>query len=201
MQEKIKVAIAGVGCCASSLLQFVYMAKHTTLEEKLYGAIFDEIGKYSIADIEFVCAFDVNKKKVGIDFKDAAFAEPNIAKEHFKVPLVNFKVEAGPLLDGIQGNLTEKIDVHEDCNKNDINFVIENLKKSKADILVCYLPTGAYEAVKLYANAALRSGVAFINATPEIISRDKDFVNAFAEKSIPLLGDDIKSHLVSIPIN
>lgn len=195
MRKNIKVAIAGVGCCASSLLQFVYMAKEKQNGEKLPGAMYDKIGEYYISDIEFVCAFDVNKEKIGIDLRDAAFTEPNIAHEHFKIPLVEVKVEAGPLLDGLSGNLSNIIDPHEDCYKNDIDFVVKHLKETKSDILVCYLPTGASDAVKLYAKAALIADVAFINATPEVISRDEGFVSEFFKKSIPLLGDDIKSHL------
>jgi myo-inositol-1-phosphate synthase len=171
------------------------MAKETQHVEKLLGVICDKIGEYHIGDIEFVCAFDVDKNKIGIDLKEAIFTEPNIAKEHFRVPEVNVKVEAGPLLDGISGNLSKIIDPHDDCNKNDINFVVKRLKETKVDVLVCYLPTGAYEAVKLYANAALIAEVAFVNATPEVISRDEKFTSSFFDKSIPLLGDDIKSHL------
>jgi myo-inositol-1-phosphate synthase len=195
MKKNIKVAIAGVGCCASSLVQFVYMVKETQEHEKLFGVMYDQIGGYHISDIEFVCAFDVNKKKIGIDLKTAIFTEPNIAKEHFKIPLVGIKVEAGPLLDGISGDLSKIIQPHDDCYKNDLEFVVKRLKETQSDMLVCYLPTGAAEAVQLYANAALIAGVAFINATPEVISRNEKFVSDFFKKSIPLLGDDIKSHL------
>jgi len=195
MENNIKVAIAGVGCCASSLIQFVYMAKDDSSMDKLSGVIYDKIGKYRIDAVNFVCAFDVNKKKIGLDLKDAIQTDPNIAKEHFKVSETNIKVDAGPLLDGINGNLSQIIEPHEDCYKNDINYVTQRLKETKTDVLVCYLPTGASEAVKLYATAALNAEVAFINATPEVISRDQDFISSFRQKFLPLLGDDIKSHL------
>ncbi|WP_370589422.1 inositol-3-phosphate synthase [Thermoactinomyces sp. CICC 10522] len=195
LPNNIRVAIAGVGSCASSLIQLVAMAKREEAGQSLSGIMHEEIGGYRIKDIDFVCAFEVDQRKVGLDLADAAFTEPNIAKKHIDIPLQNVIVTAGPLLDGIDGHLSQIIRPAEQARQVETKYVTKKLRDAQADVLVCYLPTGSYEAVRAYATAALEAKVAFINATPEPVATDSYFQKKFLEGGVPLLGDDLRSHL------
>nr|WP_255724662.1 myo-inositol-1-phosphate synthase [Shimazuella soli] len=193
--SNIRVAVVGVGSCASSLVQLVTMAKEEVVGDTLKGVMYEQIGSYNANNIDFVCAFDVDQRKVGFDLADAIFAEPNVAKKHTEVPKQNVLVEAGPLLDGVEEKLAEIIELSSQINEVDTKYVSERLKEVQADVLICYLPTGSYEAVRAYATASVEAKVAFINATPEPVATDSYFQAKFHEYGVPLLGDDLRSHL------
>lgn len=150
-----------------------------------------------MSDIQFVCAFDVDSRKIGKDLSEAIFVTPNMAKQHVKVPNCGVIVEPGPLYDGVEGYLSEIAQVHLKSREVAPEEIVERLRQTKADIMVCYLPTGScsYEAVRAYARIAAEANVAFINATPEPVAQDEEFQQLFEDRGIPLLGDDIRSHM------
>ncbi|WP_152656286.1 inositol-3-phosphate synthase [Oceanobacillus sp. CFH 90083] len=193
MKEKLKVVIAGVGSCSSSLLQFITLAKKRE-NELTPGLMCKQVGSVSIEDIEFVGAFDVDNNKIGNDLSEAIFMQPNVATKHIDVPFQNVIVRPGPLKDGLQGNLAKIIKPNPGCYNISVQDVAKQLMEMEAEILVCYLPTGSYEAVRLYAEACTEAKVVFINATPEPVAQDTYFQEKFENAGVPLLGDDLRSH-------
>jgi len=185
--SKIKVAVLGIGNCASSLAQGLEYYKINDTEN---GLISDVIGGYRVSDIEIVAAFDINKNKVGKDLSDAIFTEPNNTTKFSEVPSLGVEVSPGRALDGIGKFVEDIIDPVDDSDA-----VVEVLKSSKAEILVNLLPVGSDEAVKFYAECAIEAGVGFINCIPVFIARDKEWYQKFADNGIPLIGDDIKSQV------
>ncbi|MBR0578694.1 myo-inositol-1-phosphate synthase [Bacillus altitudinis] len=190
---KVRVAIAGVGSCASSIVQFVELAKEK--KDTLSGVMHDVIGGYQLSDVEFVAAFEVDQNKVGKDLSEAIFTKPTAAVKHIDVPFFQVTVEAGPLCDGLEGDLSNCIQPHEHSLNMKTHEVTQRLKDVQADVLVCFLPTGSFEAVRVYAEACAHAQTAFINATPEPVANDPEFVKMFEESETPLLGDDLRSHL------
>ncbi len=191
--SKIKVAIAGVGNCASSLVQGVEYYKD--VDEKsgfVPGIAHNVIGNYKIRDIQFVAAFDVDKNKVGKDLSEAIFIKPNCTLKFSQVPHLGVEVERGPLLDGLGKNLKRVIPV--DPRQKEVN-VADVLKEKGADILINYLPTGSKKASEFYTEQALIAGCGFINAIPELIARDTGWGMRFKDAGLPLAGDDIKSQV------
>lgn len=191
--SKIKVTIAGIGNCASSLVQGVEYYKD--VDEKsgfIPGISHNVFGGYRIKDIEFVAAFDVDKNKVGKDLSEAIFTEPNCTLKFSEVTNLGVKVERGPLLDGLGKNLKKEIPV--DIHQEAVN-VADVLKESGADILINYLPTGSKRASEFYAEQALIAGCGFINAIPEFIAPDAKWGRRFKDAGLPLAGDDIKSQV------
>lgn len=192
--KKIKVAIVGVGNCASSLIQGIYYYKN---KKTNIGLLHPLIGSYSPSDIEIVTAFDIDARKVGKDISDAIFALPNNTKVFYpKVPKLNIKVLRGPTEDGFSQSLldyNEKIRFVE--SKEKPVDVIEVLKKIKPDVLINYLPVGSKKATKYYAECCLEAGVSFINAIPVFIASDKEWASKFSKNNIICVGDDIKSQL------
>ena len=186
-RSKIKVAILGVGNCASSLVQGLEYYKNDDTE---IGLISDVIGGYKVSDIEIVAAFDINKEKVGIDLSEAIFKEPNNTSKFSEVPKLNIEVKPGKTLDGVGKFVEDKIPV-----VNDSEQVVDELIKSNAEILVNLLPVGSEEAVKYYAECAIEAKVGFINCIPVFIARDKEWYKKFKDNNIPLIGDDIKSQV------
>lgn len=185
--DKIKVAVLGIGNCASSLVQGLEYYKINDTEN---GLISDVIGGYRVSDIEIVAAFDINKNKVGKDLSDAIFTEPNNTTKFSEVPSLGVEVSPGRTLDGIGKFVDDIIDPVDDSDA-----VVEVLKSSDAEILVNLLPVGSDEAVKFYAECAIEAGVGFINCIPVFIARDKEWYQKFADNGIPLIGDDIKSQV------
>ncbi len=185
--SKIKVAILGVGNCASSLVQGLEYYKN---DDQQTGLISDVIGGYKVSDIEIVAAFDINKEKVGIDLSEAIFKEPNNTSKFSEVPKLNIEVKPGKTLDGVGKFVEDKITVVEDSDK-----VIDELKESNAEILINLLPVGSEEAVKFYAECAIEAKVGFINCIPVFIARDKEWYKKFKDNNVPLIGDDIKSQV------
>lgn len=191
MKNKIRVAIVGVGNCASSLIQGVeYYKKNSNINP--VGLMHSNLGGYKIEDIEFVAAFDVDKRKVGKDLSKAIFQEPNCTKKLASVKNLNVIVQKGKVLDGVAPHMTDFFVVSDKQPEID---VAKELKKAKAEILICYLPVGSAEAARYYANEAIKAGVGFINAIPEFICSDKKWINKFKEHSLPCAGDDIKSQV------
>lgn len=196
---KIRVAIAGVGNCASSLIQGVEYYKNLgdDTPDKALGLMHLDLGGYSPSDIEFVAAFDIDKRKVGSPLKEAVFAKPNCTKIFFPdLPDYPVKVEMGEVLDGVAPHMKDY--------PEDRRFIIadrrpsnvpEILKKSGAEILVNYMPVGSEKATAFYAEACLKAGVAFINCVPVFIASNKTWAKRFEELNIPVIGDDIKSQI------
>lgn len=188
-QNKIKVAIIGVGNCASSLVQGV---EYYTKNPDNIAVMYKTIGKYKISDIEFVAAFDVDQRKVGKDLSEAIFSEPNCTKKFSDVPYIGVAVEKGVPFDGVADHMKDHFIV--DSLEPSVN-VAQRLKDSGAEICICYLPVGSAQAVRFYVQEALDAGVAFINAIPEFICSDKEWSSKFQQKGIPCAGDDIKSQV------
>jgi myo-inositol-1-phosphate synthase len=185
---KIKVAIAGVGNCASAIIQGVhYYSKKGDGE----GLTYWEVGGYTPEHIEFVAAFDVSAKKVGKDLSQAIFQAPNNTVRVTDVPKLGVVVKKGPVLDGLGKYLKDVVPV---ADGKEVDVVGE-LERSGADVLVNYLPVGSTAASHRYAEAALEAGVAFINAIPVFIASDPGWADRFARAKIPVAGDDVMSQV------
>ena len=188
MEDKqIKVAILGVGNCASSFVQGI---EHYSNSENEDGLISDVIGGYKVSDIEIVAAYDINKSKVGKDLSEAIFSEPNNTIKFTEVPTTGIVVQPGVVKDGVGKFVKDIIETSPDSENLE-----ESLKNSGAEILINLLPVGSDDAVKFYAQAALNSNVGFINCIPVFIARDKEWYKKFKDASVPLIGDDIKSQV------
>ncbi len=193
--KKIKLAIAGVGNCASSLLQGIEYYKHMD-EKNCIGLMHYEVDEYRPGDIEVVAAFDVDKRKVGKDLREAVFAEPNCTAVFHRVPYYGVEVKMGPVLDGVASHMqrypedkTFQVADEEPCD------VVKELEDSDAEILVNYMPVGSEQAARFYAKAALDAGAAFINCMPVFIASDPEWGRKFEEKKLPVVGDDVKSQI------
>lgn len=187
--EKIKIAIVGVGNCASSLVQGIEFYKDTKNKN---GLINEVIVDYRVDDIEVVAAFDVDKRKVGKDLSEAIFSEPNCTKKFSDIPHKGVVVNKGNVLDGVSNTMVDYFLVDD---SQETSNIVEILKNSKAEMIVCYLPVGSAKAARFYAECALEAGVGFINAIPEFICSDKTWIDKFRAKGLPCAGDDIKSQV------
>ncbi len=193
MGKKIRVAIAGVGNCASALIQGVYYYKNVKEDDFVPGLIHTNFGGYLPGDIEFVAAFDVDSRKIGKDLSEAIFAGNNCVKKIVDVPRMGVKVLPAPILDGVAPHMKEAFGVNED-NYEPVD-VAEVLREVDADVLISYVPVGSAEATRYYAEAALKAKVGFINAIPEFIASDPKWGEKFEQANVPIAGDDIKSQL------
>ncbi|MDA4125382.1 MAG: inositol-3-phosphate synthase [Thaumarchaeota archaeon] len=185
---KIKVAIAGVGNCASAIIQGV---RYYSQKGEGEGLTYWKVGGYTPEHIEFVAAFDVSSRKVGKDLSQAIFQPPNNTEKITDVPKLGVVVKKGPVMDGIGKFLKDVVPVAE--SKED--DVVEELKRSGAEVLVNYLPVGSTAASHSYAEAALEAGVAFINAIPVFIASDPAWAERFARAKLPVAGDDVMSQI------
>lgn len=185
---RIKVAIAGVGNCASAIVQGVHYYSKRGQDE---GLTYWKVGGYTPRDIEFVAAFDVSAKKVGKDLSQAIFQPPNNTTKICDVPKLGVEVMKGPLLDGIGKYLKDVVPV---SGQKDADVAAE-LKRSGADVLINYLPVGSTAASHQYAEAALGAEVAFVNAIPVFIASDEKWASRFAEAKVPVAGDDVMSQV------
>jgi myo-inositol-1-phosphate synthase len=197
--SKIRIAIAGVGNCASSLVQGIYYYRDKNPQDAI-GLMHWEIGEYTPEDIEVVAAFDVDMRKVGEDLNEAIFAEPNCTTIFCPdLPSLGVTVQMGRILDGLSEHMKEYEEQYTFVPANvpqpSRKGVIGILKDSGADILLNYMPVGSEEATQFYADCALEAGVAFINNMPVFIASSPVWARRFKEKNIPLIGDDIKSQL------
>ncbi|WP_353988737.1 inositol-3-phosphate synthase [Ruicaihuangia caeni] len=187
----INVAIVGVGNCASSLVQGVSFYADAADDEVIPGLMHTRFGQYSIRDIRFSAAFDVDAGKVGLDLADAILARPNNTLRFSAVAPTGVTVQRGPTLDGL-GHYYRDAVLESDAEPVD---VAQALRDSGTDVLVCYLPVGSEEAAKFYAQAAIDAGVAFVNALPVFIASDPVWAQKFTDAGVPIVGDDIKSQL------
>jgi len=190
---EIRVALVGIGNCASSLVQGVeYYRGADENSENISGLMHNVLGGYRIRDIRFACAFDIDRRKIGKDLSEAVFTAPNCTTKFRDVPNLDVTVMKGPVLDGVAETTKDSFLVDGKQLPVDVPKV---LKKTRAEILVSYLPVGSEQATRYYANSCLEAGVAFINAIPVFIASDADWVKKFEEKGLPVIGDDIKSQV------
>ncbi len=197
--DKIKIAIVGIGNCASSLLQGIEYYKGKNSNDAI-GLMHWDIGGYKPYDIEIVAAFDIDKRKIGKDVTQAIFELPNCTTVFCKdIPTTGVKVEMGAILDGFSEHMRDYDDkytfVLSDKKESSKEDCIKILKESGAEILLNYVPVGSENAAKFYAQCALAAGVGFINNIPVFIASNKDWGERFEKEKIPIIGDDIKSQL------
>lgn len=187
----VRVAVVGVGNCASSLVQGVEYYKDADPSAVVPGLMHVEFGEYHVRDVEFVAAFDVDAKKVGFDLSEAIGSSENNTIKIADVPPTGVSVQRGPTLDGMGRYYSETI---EESEREPVD-VVATLKESGADVMVSYLPVGSEEADKFYAQCALDAGVAFVNALPVFIASDPVWAQKFIDAGVPIIGDDIKSQV------
>ena len=187
----VRVAIVGVGNCATSLVQGVEYYRDADPEGKVPGLMHVMFGEYHVSDVEFVAAFDVDAKKVGFDLSEATRASENNTIKIADVPPMGLTVLRGPTLDGLGKYYRETIEESEETAVD----VVQVLKDTEADVLVSYLPVGSEAADKFYAQCAIDAGVAFVNALPVFIASDPVWAEKFREAGVPIVGDDIKSQV------
>ena len=189
--RKVRVAIIGVGNCASSLVQGVYYYRNAKPGDQIPGIMHVDLGGYHLADIEFVAAFDVDKNKVGKDLADAVYAKPNNTYRFADVPKTGVKVGRGMTLDGLGKYLSQVITKA----PGETDDIVGILKERKVDVVVSYLPVGSEDATRWYVEQILQAGCAFVNCIPVFIGREPRWQKRFAEKKLPIVGDDIKSQV------
>jgi myo-inositol-1-phosphate synthase len=187
----IRVAIVGVGNCASSLVQGVEYYRGVSAAESVPGLMHVQFGPYHVRDVEFVAAFDVDAKKVGFDLSEAILASENNTIKIADVPPTGVVVQRGVTLDGLGKYYLETI---EESDAAPVD-VVAALREARVDVLVSYLPVGSEAADKFYASCALEAGVAFVNALPVFIASDPEWAARFEEAGVPIIGDDIKSQV------
>jgi myo-inositol-1-phosphate synthase len=187
----IRLAIVGLGNCASALVQGLEHYKDSPAGEQIPGLMHVNLGPYHVSDVEIVVAFDVDGKKVGRDVAEAAFTEPNNTIRFADVPPLGIDVQRGPTLDGLgtyyRETITESTDTPVD--------VATALRESGAQVVVNYLPVGSEIATRHYAQAALEAGCGFVNCMPVFIASDREWARRFADAGLPIVGDDIKSQV------
>ena len=191
MSNKIRVAIAGVGNCASSLVQGIEYYRDADPTDTVPGLMHVTLGGYHVRDVEFVAAFDVDAAKVGLDLGKAIFSGQNNTNRFAAVGDLGITVQRGPTFDGLGKYYRQTIE-ESPVEPVDVASV---LRESKADVLVSYLPVGSEEAQKHYATACLEAKVAFVNAIPVFIASDPEWAAKFANAGVPIVGDDIKSQV------
>ena len=196
----IRIAIAGVGNCASALIQGIHYYTPERCSDGVVGLMHKEIGGYLPCDIEVVAAFDVDARKVGKDVNQAIFSKPNCTKIFQKeIPDSGVIVRMGQVLDGISEHMAAYADdrtfIRSDAQELTKEEIVRELKRSGAEILLNYVPVGSEQAARFYAECALEAGVGFINNMPVFIASDKKFAERFKARNLPIIGDDIKSQL------
>lgn len=197
--DKIKIAIVGLGNCASSLIQGIHYYKNKTEADSI-GLMHWKIGDYGPSDIEVVAAFDIDKRKVGNDINEAIFASPNcttIFEENLNNSGINVKM--GNVLDGVSEHMRdykeERTFILSEEQPPTAEEIVNDLKESGAEILVNYLPVGSQKATEFYVQCALDAGIGFINCIPVFIASNPEWEAKFKEKGIPIVGDDIKAQI------
>lgn len=191
--SKVKVALAGIGNCASALVQGIaFYSKNGSPSEEVIGLTQYNLGGLTPSDIEVVAAFDVNDDKVGNDLSEAIFAKPNNTVKIIDVPKTGVKVQRAPMLDGIGKYLKDVVRI---SSAPEIPSVAQAVRDAGADILVNYLPVGSTKAVQFYADEAIKAHVGFVNAMPVFIASEPAWQNKFAEAGLPTAGDDVMSQL------
>jgi len=191
MSGRIRVAIAGVGNCASSLVQGVEYYRNADPSEEVPGLMHVVLGGYHVGDVDFVAAFDVDAEKVGLDLGKAIHASHNNTIKFANVGNLDVQVQRAPTFDGLGKYYRESV---EESPAEPVD-VVQVLRDTKADVLVSYLPVGSEEAQRFYAQACLDAGVAFVNAIPVFIASDPEWAAKFEAANVPIVGDDIKSQV------
>nr|WP_283241064.1 inositol-3-phosphate synthase [Brevibacterium luteolum] len=189
--QPIRVAIAGLGNCATSLVEGVTYYADASPEDTIPGLMHVNFGDYHVSDLEFVAAFDVDEAKVGLDIAEAMRAGQNNTIKICDVENTGVKVQRGPTLDGLGRYYRETIT---ESAAEPVD-VAQALRDAQADVLVCYLPVGSQEATEYYAQASIDAGVAFVNALPVFIAGTKEWDDKFRAAGVPIVGDDIKSQI------
>ena len=187
----VRVAIVGVGNCASSLVQGVEYYRNADPNDRVPGLMHVTFGDYHVSDVEFVAAFDVDAKKVGMDLAEAIVASENNTIKLCDVPPTGVSVQRGPTFDGL-GQYYREIVEESDATPVD---VAQALRDAQVDVVVSYLPVGSEQADKFYAQAAIDAGCAFVNALPVFIASDPEWAKKFEDAGLPIVGDDIKSQV------
>jgi len=190
----IRIAIAGVGNCASALVQGVEYYKDVTEDVKCPGLMHVNFGGYHIRDIRFVTAFEVNKEKIGKDLGEAIFVEPNCCARFADVPRLGAKVLCGPVFDSVAPHMRKSFRTYDEKKFGSVD-VSSVLREVEADLLINFLPVGSFKATRYYAQAALDAGCAFVNCIPEFIASDPAWAEKFKKGGLPVAGDDVKSQL------
>jgi myo-inositol-1-phosphate synthase len=189
--KKVRVAIIGIGNCASSLIQGVQFYKEADDSTKIPGLMHATVGGYHVRDIEFSAAFDVVKGKVGLDLSQAIWAEPNNTIKFADVPYLNVPVHRGMTHDGLGKYVRTKVEKAEGPTDN----IVKILKETETDVVVNFMPVGSEMATKWYVEQVLEAGCAFVNGIPVFIASSEYWSQRFAERSLPIVGDDIKSQV------
>ena len=189
--SKVRLAIVGVGNCASSLVQGLEYYKDAAPTERVPGLMHVELGGYHVHDVEIVAAFDVDADKVGKDVAEAIYTEPNNTIRFADVPPTGVIVQKGRTLDGL-GTYYREVVTESDRPEADVTQV---LRDARADVVVCYLPVGSEQAARYYAQCAIDAKVAFVNCLPVFIASDVEWARKFADAGVPIIGDDIKSQV------
>jgi myo-inositol-1-phosphate synthase len=191
MNDQVRIAIVGVGNCASSLVQGLEYYREADARDRVPGLMHIELGGYHVRDVEVVAAFDVDAKKVGKDLAEAIVSEPNNTIRFADVPPTGVTVLRGRTLDGL-GTYYREVITESDQPEAD---VVQVLRDARADVLVCYLPVGSELAARHYAQCAIDAGVGFVNCLPVFIASDPEWARRFSDAGLPIVGDDIKSQL------
>ena len=189
--SSIRLAVVGIGNCASSLVQGVEYYKDADPAGSVPGLMHVKFGEYHVSDVEFVAAFDVDTKKVGLDLADAIGASENNTIKICDVPRTGIIVQRGHTLDGLGKYYRETI-TESAAEPVDI---VAALKAARADVVVCYLPVGSEAAAKFYAQCAIDAGCGFVNALPVFIAGTPEWAKKFEDAGLPIVGDDIKSQV------
>jgi myo-inositol-1-phosphate synthase len=190
-KKKIRVAIIGVGNCASSLVQGVQYYRDAPDDQLIPGLMHTRLGGYHVSDIEFSAAFDVDKNKVGKDLSEAIFVKPNNTIKFSSVPNLGVPVHRGMTHDGLGQYLSTVIEKAPGSTAD----IVQVLKDTRTDMVINYLPVGSEMATKWYVEQALEAGVGFINCIPVFIAREEYWQRRFEQKGLPIIGDDIKSQV------
>jgi myo-inositol-1-phosphate synthase len=191
MSDKVRVAIAGVGNCASSLIQGVHYYRDAKSGDSIPGLMHVELGGYHVRDVEFVAAFDVDEQKVGNDLSQAILSGQNNTYRFADVPFQGVTVQRGPTLDGLGKYLRQVIT---ESPEEPVD-VADVLRRTRADVLINYLPVGSEAGARFYAEQALKAGVGFVNCIPVFIANDPTWRERFRAAGVPIIGDDIKSQV------
>lgn len=188
---KVKVAIIGVGNCASALVQGVHYYRDSDDDDFVPGLMHVRLGPYHISDIEFVAAFDIDKNKVGKDLSEAIFAKPNCTLRFADVPKLGVEVMRGMTHDSVGKYLNDVIEKHPSQTVD----VADVLKSAGADVVINFLPVGSESATKWYVEQVLEAGAAFVNGIPVFIAKEQRWQEIFTKRGIPIIGDDVKSQV------
>jgi myo-inositol-1-phosphate synthase len=195
--KRVRVAVAGVGNCASALVQGIHFYADANPEDDVPGLMHVDLGGYHVGDVEFSVAFDVDAKKVGLDLAEAIDASQNNTIKFADVPPTGVDVLRGPTLDGLGHYYREIV---EEAPSSPVD-VAQALRDSNTDVLVSYLPVGSEAATRFYAEAALQAGVGFVNCIPVFIASKPEWADRFRAARLPIIGDDIKSQVGSTIIH